>query len=150
MALNPSNSSSLDQLALKGLTVCDVQMTEWSYQMFLFFVAHLIAMSSTVYNPFVYAWFNDTFRAQFQKVVPCCRFGRYVVTDDGSRRRIDTHPSPSRFATGGWSSTDADTNHALSLSIDGSGRQMLPATTVGPPIELAEVTSTLNAENRQA
>ena len=123
-------------------------MTEWSYQMLVFFVAHLIAMSSTVYNPFVYAWFNDTFRAQFQKVVPCCRFRRYVVTDDGSRRRrIDADLSPSRFATGGWSS--ADTNHALSLSIDGiTGRQELAATTAGPPIELAEVAATSNAENR--
>jgi len=122
-------------------------MTEWSYQMFVFFVAHLIAMSSTVYNPFVYAWFNDTFRAQFQKVVPCCRFRRYVVADDGSRRRrIDADLSPSRFATGGWSS--AETNHALSQSIDGTCGQVLPATAAGPPIELAEVASTSNAENR--
>jgi len=110
------------------LSVYAAQMTEWSYQMFVFFVAHLIAMSSTVYNPFVYAWFNDTFRAQFQKVVPCCRLRRRLVIDDhGRRRAVDTDPSPSRFATGGWSSPD--TNHAMSLSIvvDGSSRQELPA-----------------------
>jgi len=124
-------------------------MTDWSYQMFVFFVAHLIAMSSTVYNPFVYAWFNDTFRIQFQKVLPCCRLGRLVVTDNDGRRRCknNTDPSPSRFATGGWSS--ADTNHAMSLSVDDSrGRQQQPppASTVGPPIELAEVTVTQKME----
>ena len=130
-------------MPIKGLTVVLVQMTEWSYQMFVFFVAHLIAMSSTVYNPFVYAWFNDTYRSQFQKVVQCCRCRRYVVTNDGGRRYIDADLSPSRFATGGWSSPDADTNHAMSLSVDGSGRQeVTPATAAGPPIELTELTAT--------
>ena len=118
-------------------------MTDWSYQMFVFFVAHLIAMSSTVYNPFVYAWFNDTFRVQFQNVLPCCRLGRFVFTDNGGRCR-NNNPSPSRFATGGWSS--ADTNHAMSLSVDGSGGHELPASTAGPPIELAEVTGTSKME----
>jgi len=122
-------------------------MTEWSYQMFVFFVAHLIAMSSTVYNPFVYAWYNDTFRAQLRKVVPCCRVGRYLVSDD--RRCVDVDGSPSRFATGGWSSID--TNHAMSLSIDVSGRQLqlLQAKDQGPPIELADFgAATASNENR--
>jgi len=117
-------------------------MTEWSYQMFVFFVAHLIAMSSTVYNPFVYAWFNDTFRAQFRKVVPCCRRGAGRGGGGAGRRRCDVDVSPSRFATGGgvgWSST-TDTNHAVPPpSLD----QQLPARTDDapppPPIELADL-----------
>jgi len=118
-------------------------MTEWSYQMFVFLVAHLIAMSSTVYNPFVYAWFNDTFRTQFQKVVPCCRFATFVASDSGRRCTNNTNPSPSRFATGGgWSS--ADTNQgAITLSAECSARHdelSASAAAAGPPIELTEVT----------
>lgn len=37
----------------------------------LFFVAHCIAMSSTCYNPFLYAWLNDNFRKEFKQVLPC-------------------------------------------------------------------------------
>ena len=133
------------------LTVCrsnsvcagEIQMTEWSYQMFVFFMAHLIAMSSTVYNPFLYAWFNDTFRAQFQKVLPCYRFGSYLVSDYGGRRRgPDSEPSPSRFATGGgWS--PADTNHAMSVSVEDSCRHdMMSTASTGPCIELTVVTAT--------
>jgi len=123
-------------------------MTEWSYQMFVFFVAHLIAMSSTVYNPFVYAWFNDTFKAQVQKLVPCCRLRpRHLVTDEGGGRRYDVDPSLSRFATGGgggWSSADA----AISLSTHGGANIMLsPASTAELPIELIEVAAAPSSEN---
>lgn len=37
----------------------------------LFLSTHVIAMSSTVYNPFLYSWLNDNFRKEFQKTVPC-------------------------------------------------------------------------------
>ena len=126
-------------------------MTEWSYQMFVFFVAHLIAMSSTVYNPFVYAWFNDTFRAQLRKLVPCCRAaGRYLARDD-VRRGVDVEASPSRFATGGGGSS-TDTNHAVATSLDGGGRQLqlLQARTDGPPIEMAQLDAAAasKADNR--
>jgi len=114
-----------------------IQMTEWSYQMFLFFLAHLIAMSSTVYNPFVYAWFNNTFRAQFVKVVPCCRPARRLVTDDSAGRYTDVMPSPSRFATGGWPSSD--TNHGVSLLDEGGGGRQMATSTEAPPIEMREL-----------
>ena len=38
---------------------------------FLFLTTHVIAMSSTVYNPFLYAWLNDNFRKEFQQILPC-------------------------------------------------------------------------------
>jgi len=119
-------------------------MTEWSYQMFVFFVAHLIAMSSSVYNPFVYAWFNDTFRAQFRHVLSCCRRRSAAGRCAGDRRcGVDVDASPSRFATVGggcgWSSTDSTNRPALSSSLD--RRQPLPARTEPPPIELAELGS---------
>ncbi|XP_036326943.1 neuropeptide F receptor-like [Rhagoletis pomonella] len=44
---------------------------EWPYYTFLFFVSHSIAMSSTCYNPFLYAWLNENFRKEFKHVLPC-------------------------------------------------------------------------------
>lgn len=44
---------------------------EWKFYNFLFFIAHSIAMSSTCYNPFLYAWLNDNFRKEFKLVLPC-------------------------------------------------------------------------------
>ena len=36
----------------------------------IFFTAHVIAMSSTIYNPFLYAWMNDNFKKEFKLVLP--------------------------------------------------------------------------------
>nr|CAH7724749.1 unnamed protein product [Callosobruchus chinensis] len=56
------------------------QMESWPYNYFTFFVTHAIAMSSTCYNPFLYAWLNENFRKEFKqspfsraicKVLPC-------------------------------------------------------------------------------
>ncbi|KAL4702217.1 hypothetical protein ACJJTC_004623 [Scirpophaga incertulas] len=44
---------------------------DWTYYMVLFFVAHFIAMSSTCYNPFLYAWLNENFRKEFKQILPC-------------------------------------------------------------------------------
>ncbi|XP_041987321.1 prolactin-releasing peptide receptor-like [Aricia agestis] len=44
---------------------------DWKYYMVLFFVAHFIAMSSTCYNPFLYAWLNENFRKEFKQILPC-------------------------------------------------------------------------------
>ena len=46
-------------------------VTHWSWFYFIFFVAHVIAMSSTIYNPFLYAWMNDNFKKEFKTVIPC-------------------------------------------------------------------------------
>ncbi|CAG4950828.1 prolactin-releasing peptide receptor-like [Colias croceus] len=44
---------------------------DWRYYMVLFFIAHFIAMSSTCYNPFLYAWLNENFRKEFKQILPC-------------------------------------------------------------------------------
>ena len=62
-----------------------------SYFLFVFFVAHLIAMSSTVYNPFLYAWMTDNFRKEFYKVMPCL-FPAGV-------RSVVNNGSPSKYTT---------------------------------------------------
>lgn len=44
--------------------------SDWYYYTLLFFAAHVIAMSSTIYNPFLYAWMNDNFKKEFKQVLP--------------------------------------------------------------------------------
>ena len=46
---------------------------EWIYFNLCFFASHVLAMSSTCYNPFLYAWLNENFRREFQQVLPCFR-----------------------------------------------------------------------------
>lgn len=47
------------------------------YNTILFFVAHCIAMSSTCYNPFLYAWLNENFRKEFKQVLPYFKQSSY-------------------------------------------------------------------------
>lgn len=54
----------------------DKSLDNWYYFTLIFFVAHVIAMSSTIYNPFLYAWMNDNFKKEFRQVLPCLFFGR--------------------------------------------------------------------------
>lgn len=35
------------------------------------FLAHTVAMSSTCYNVFLYAWLNDNFRKELKRILPC-------------------------------------------------------------------------------
>ncbi|CAG4950837.1 unnamed protein product [Colias eurytheme] len=41
----------------------------------IFFICHVIAMSSTCYNPFIYAWMNENFRKEFKQLIPCIDTG---------------------------------------------------------------------------
>ncbi|XP_045450958.1 prolactin-releasing peptide receptor-like [Melitaea cinxia] len=41
------------------------------YYLLAFFLCHVIAMSSTCYNPFIYAWMNENFRKEFKQLIPC-------------------------------------------------------------------------------
>ncbi|XP_049809271.1 prolactin-releasing peptide receptor-like [Schistocerca nitens] len=60
----------------------DVYMStgRWEYFNLCFFVVHALAMSSTCYNPFLYAWLNDNFRKEFEQVLPC--FGQQTADGD--------------------------------------------------------------------
>ncbi|KAK9881624.1 hypothetical protein WA026_016494 [Henosepilachna vigintioctopunctata] len=53
------------------------EVSDWEYCLFSFFLVHSIAMSSTCYNPFLYAWLNENFRKEFKLVLPC--FDKTVV-----------------------------------------------------------------------
>lgn len=47
------------------------QMENWDFYYLTFFMSHAVAMSSTCYNPFLYAWLNENFRKEFKQVLPC-------------------------------------------------------------------------------
>jgi len=44
-------------------------VVKWHYFLLTFLITHVVAMSSTIYNPFLYAWMNDNFKKEFQQVV---------------------------------------------------------------------------------
>lgn len=48
----------------------NIDFTKNPYFSNVFFIAHVIAMSSTIYNPFLYAWLNDNFRKEFRLILP--------------------------------------------------------------------------------
>jgi neuropeptide Y receptor len=48
-----------------------IPIGSWRYYNLCFFMVHAIAMSSTCYNPFLYAWLNENFRKEFKQVLPC-------------------------------------------------------------------------------
>ena len=50
-----------------------VNVSCWAYYHLVFFVAHVMAMSSTCYNPFLYGWHNESFRQEFVKMLPVLR-----------------------------------------------------------------------------
>ncbi|XP_018322822.1 prolactin-releasing peptide receptor-like [Agrilus planipennis] len=61
----------------------------------MFFLAHAIAMSSTCYNPFLYAWLNENFRKEFKQFLPCMFTGSLNRFRNGDEHTLDTllHPS---------------------------------------------------------
>lgn len=54
-----------------------------------FFITHIIAMSSTCYNPFLYAWLNENFRKEFQQVLPCFKKSSGGLDNRRSRYRSE-------------------------------------------------------------
>ena len=43
------------------------------YQLFIFLITHVIAMSSVMYNPILYGWMNENFNTHFHKALPCLK-----------------------------------------------------------------------------
>jgi hypothetical protein len=83
----------------------------------LFLSTHVIAMSSTIYNPFLYSWLNDNFRKEFQQIIPCL----FKICPCFNRQRLNiTHTviadgeiyndRPSQHQTPGDSTLNGKTN----------------------------------------
>ena len=58
-----------------------------------FFVSHIIAMSSTCYNPFLYAWLNENFRREFQQVLPFCANKKRCTLRGSQRTQLNNSPA---------------------------------------------------------
>ena len=65
------------------------------YADMIFFITHIIAMSSTIYNPFLYAGMNDKFQTEFRAAVPwpkrmeCWKSRRQSTTQSNNYTAID-------------------------------------------------------------
>ncbi|XP_063363490.1 prolactin-releasing peptide receptor-like [Cydia amplana] len=72
------------------------------YYLVTFFICHGIAMSSTCYNPFIYAWMNENFRKEFKQLIPC------MDTSAHLRANIQLDPmGPSEKTFNGNTTTDS-------------------------------------------
>lgn len=58
----------------------------------LFFLTHSLAVSSTCYNPFLYAWLNENFRKEFKQILPFMKRTRRTGNAGGigDERTLDT------------------------------------------------------------
>lgn len=57
----------------------------------IFFLTHSLAVSSTCYNPFLYAWLNENFRKEFQQTLPFInRQRRNRLSCLGNEHTLDT------------------------------------------------------------
>lgn len=64
----------LSWLPLNVINLCNdyyMYAIHLRYYYLIFFMGHVIAMSSTCYNPFIYAWMNENFRKEFKQLIPC-------------------------------------------------------------------------------
>jgi neuropeptide Y receptor len=67
---------------------------QWSLFYLIFFIAHVIAMSSTIYNPFLYAFMNENFKKEFRQVLPFLfsRSGRAYQNGNATQyTNVDSH-----------------------------------------------------------
>ena len=65
----------------------------WEYFTFIFFISHVLAMSSTCYNPFLYGCYNDAFQKEFTELIPaltyiCCQSDQ---TSGSSEENVPLH-----------------------------------------------------------
>lgn len=83
------------------------------YSLLIFFVTHAIAMSSTCYNPFLYAWLNENFRKEFIQILPCLFRALSPLNGSGSggntgTSRNNNHNRSRRCMMGPTSTYDPD------------------------------------------
>lgn len=70
--------------------VAEFHRSDLSHYKVLFLSTHVIAMSSTIYNPFLYSWLNDNFRKEFQQIIPCLFKLCSCFNQDGLNNTLNT------------------------------------------------------------
>ncbi|GBM43931.1 hypothetical protein AVEN_125121-1 [Araneus ventricosus] len=65
-----------------------VTVTGYKYINLIWFSCHLLAMSNSCYNPFIYAMYNKRFNAEFKNRFGCCFsiFRKQRTLDSSSAR----------------------------------------------------------------
>ena len=73
----------------------------WEFHHFTFFVFHVMAMSSTCYNPFLYGLHNEAFQTEFVKLVPFLRVicGNAAATANSAPNLANDHVNNTVKAT---------------------------------------------------
>ena len=59
----------------------------WELYFLSLYIAHVIAMSSTCYNPFLYGWMNPAFKTEFAKL--CSRFLNIATAKQDSHNSVN-------------------------------------------------------------
>lgn len=86
---------------------------DWSFYTFIFFITHSLAMSSTCYNPFLYAWLNENFRKEFKHVLPCFNPSKHRQMNRHCYNRSDRNT-----CEGGRRRNDMNNGVGVSIDID--------------------------------
>lgn len=103
----------------------------WEYYNLCFFISHTLAMMSTCYNPFLYAWLNENFRKEFKQLLPGF---------DTSRRRRS-----SADRVGGWKSERTCNGNETEATLFQSTSMVRRCSSIR--IQLAEATKDLDKRN---
>ncbi|CAF3370025.1 unnamed protein product [Rotaria sp. Silwood1] len=95
--------------------VAEFHRSDLNHYKVLFLSTHVIAMSSTVYNPFLYSWLNDNFRKEFQQIIPCL----FKICSCFNQDRLNTMPITT---TGdGDTYTDRPTTYHMPMDLTSNG-----------------------------
>ncbi|KAF0300041.1 Neuropeptide Y receptor type 2 [Amphibalanus amphitrite] len=117
----------------------------WPYFHLLFFVAHAIAMSSTCYNPFLYAWLNENFRKEFKEILPCFRA---AIAGGSGTARGTFGTGHTRNGIGRNGGTSEPRTNGVSLQPSPAGRpEGGHAGAAGPPVPLTSIQVKYEAGN---
>ena len=91
----------------------------WHYHHLAFFACHVLAMSSTCYNPFLYGWLNESFRVEFVAMLPALRVVCVGGDEAGAGTTGAVRSSPRDMTTRVCSGRRDDVSEAVAVNENG-------------------------------